>query len=228
MIIYILNDENTNKVLSLLKSVHCVRGIEQDIYIFQEVNELLEESVRNTVHVVICSERVGKYSGYDLAYRLRMINKNILPIIIRQDMMIDEKAGQSELFGCISMDKIEDMLPDLIEYSAKRVQQQEKNFVLSYFWNGEERQVEVDSIIYFCSNHRVVEYKGIEGSKGVFYQKLDVVEKLLKENKINFIRIGKSFLVNSKHIVEKNEQELLLVNGEKIIIPRRYVKKIEL
>lgn len=112
----------------------------------------------------------------------------------------------------------------MIEYAAKRLRPDEVH-LLCYYRNGIEQKVDIDRVIYFCSNHRVIEYKGIEGIRGIFYQQLDVIEELLQEQYSGFIRIGKSFLVNRKYIIEQKGSEIFLINGERLFISRRYRKK---
>ena len=226
MIIYILNDENTDKILKSLKSIHCGRGIEQDIYIYNDASELLENCVEKGAHVAIFNEKLERCTGYEYACRLRMIDKNILPIIIRGEDAIDEKAGEAELFGCITCDNMDSKLPGLIGYAAKRVQRPD-SCLLSYYWNNCERTIELEKVLYFCSRHRVVDIIGINGVEGTFYSKLDEVEAELIEQSVNFIRISKSYLVNPKHILEKTEHEVTLDNGEKLNITKKYSENIK-
>lgn len=221
MKIYILNDENTGRVLELLKSIHCVRGIEQDMDIFNDENQMLEYCTENTVHIAIFNENAGEYTGYEFAYRLRMIDKDILPIIIRCEDFIDEKAGEAELFGCITNENMVNKLPELIGYAAKRLQQTDSG-LLRYQWNNRARSIDIDKILYLQSRHRLVEIIGSNGVEGMFYKKLDETEDELKEQSTKFLRISKSYLVNPKHIIEKNEQEVLLDNGEKLHITKKY------
>lgn len=221
MTIYILNDESTYKVLNLLKSIHCGRGIEQDITIFSDENKMLEYCAENKVHVAIFSEKAGEYTGYEFAYRLRLIDKNIMPIILRGESTIDERAGEAELFGCVTMGNIDDKLPALIGYAAKRVLEMDC-CLLSYYWNCCERTIVLNRILYFRSRHRVIEIIGLNGMEGEFYKKLDELEEELQKQSVNFVRIGKSYLVNPKHILEKNRQEVVLDNGERLHITKKY------
>ena len=221
MKIYILNDENTYKVLSLLKSIQCGGGIEQNISIFSDENRMLEYSAENKVHVAIFNEKAGEYSGYEFAYRLRLIDKSIMPIILRGESAIDEMAGEAELFGCVTMGNIDDKLPALIGYAAKRVLETE-SFLLSYYWNCCERTIGLDRILYFRSRHRVIEIICLNGVEGEFYKKLDELEEELQKQSVKFVRIGKSYLVNPKHILEKNRQEVVLDSGERLHITKKY------
>lgn len=227
MIIYILNDENTDKVLKSLKSIHCGRGIEQDIYIFNEDSELFENCVEKGAHVAIFNEKLERCTGYEYACRLRMIDKNILPIIMLSEEKLDMRAGDAELFGYITNENMESKLPGLIGYAAKRVQQPD-SCLLSYYWNNCERTIELEKILYLCSRHRVVDIIGINGVEGTFYSKLDEVERTLQEHTVGFMRINKSILLNPKYILERKGQEIIMENGESFLISRKYSENLKI
>lgn len=62
----------------------------------------------------------------------------------------------------------------------------------------------------------------VHGTEGLFtyYGQIGVLEKTLQEK--GFFRCHKSFLINLKYADVYNRQEVLLANGEKIMIARRY------
>ncbi len=227
MTICVLDSINMDKVLKTLKTIHYEEGMGQDIYIFTNVYELLKYCTTNTVNIVITEEKVEDVDGYEIAYHLKMKDANTLPIIISAEEKIDIRAGRTELFGYLASNNIESRLPELIAYASKR-QQASNTRLLYYQWRNSERSVALNSILYFCSDHRVIRYKRLGGEQEEFYYKLDMLDKTLKENNLNFIRISKSFLVNSKYILRKTRQEILLINGETLLISRRYKENLKI
>lgn len=86
-------------------------------------------------------------------------------------------------------------------------------------------KIPLKDILYFeTKDHKVELHKTTEILK--FYDKMENISALLENKK--FIRIHKSFLVNSKHIRRFTYQSVFLDNGEELIISqpkRKYVRE---
>ena len=51
---------------------------------------------------------------------------------------------------------------------------------------------------------------------------MEAVEEKLSAMSNDFLRPGKGFLVNRKYILSNSKKEIIMVNGQKIPISRRY------
>lgn len=92
---------------------------------------------------------------------------------------------------------------------------------------GQRKKLRLKDIYYFEIKGRIIYVHGQEGSFN-YYEQIGVLEKELLEK--GFFRCHKSFLINLKYVDTYNRQEIILDNGEKIILAKRryeaFCKKI--
>lgn len=79
-------------------------------------------------------------------------------------------------------------------------------------------KVLIKDVKYFESKNRSINIHMINDTVYEYYDKLDKVETKLSNSKIDFLRIHKSVLVNSRYIVKKCYDHVELINGEKLMI----------
>lgn len=76
----------------------------------------------------------------------------------------------------------------------------------------------LDEIYYFEIKGRIID---IHGTDGIFayYEQIGVLEKSLQKK--GFFRCHKSYLINLRYVNVYNRQEVILDNGERIVIAKR-------
>ena len=147
--ICIMSEGKPEEILNILKNIHVQKHINMDIFVFIDIFKLLCYCRKNKVSMVILNEEIGcSIDSYDLAYSIKSIDSDIMPVVISREKRISEKAGHVELFGYMAPESINFVLPDLIEYAERRIGIN-RNVLFCYFWNGEERRVDLDKILYF-------------------------------------------------------------------------------
>lgn len=82
----------------------------------------------------------------------------------------------------------------------------------------QKKKIFLDDIYYFEIKGRVVEVHGPEGIF-TYYGQIGELEDKLRDK--GFFRCHKSYLVNLKYADGYNRQEVILENGEKIVIAKR-------
>ncbi|MDE7286055.1 MAG: LytTR family DNA-binding domain-containing protein [Lachnospiraceae bacterium] len=82
----------------------------------------------------------------------------------------------------------------------------------------QKKKLYLDDIYYFEIKGRVVD---IHGAEGIFayYEQIGILENRLQKK--GFFRCHKSYLVNLKYVDGYNRQEVILENGERIMIAKR-------
>lgn len=98
----------------------------------------------------------------------------------------------------------------------------------SYYHRPDIMSASLSDIIYFTSEGRRVHLILANTLKSdFFYYKLDDVEAILNEFDNTFVRIHKSYLVNTKYIAGYDRRQLQLVTGEYLSISKHsYYKKL--
>ena len=106
-----------------------------------------------------------------------------------------------------------------------RAVERERQLFREYIVVSRERQVRklfLDSVRYFEIRGRQIE---VHEEQGVFtwYEQIGALEKQLEGK--GFFRCHKSYLINLKYVDGYNRQEVILENGEKIVIAKRRYDK---
>lgn len=86
-----------------------------------------------------------------------------------------------------------------------------------YSYQRVKHKIPIKDILYFESNRRKISIVTLNGSFEA-YEKLNSIEKSLKECKASFLRIHQSFLVNYKHVESLAYDFVVMDNGEKLSI----------
>ena len=84
-------------------------------------------------------------------------------------------------------------------------------------------KIQLNKVLYFMSDVRVIEAHMENGEILRFYKKLDELQASLSD--LSFLRCHKSFLVNSRRIT-KITREYLFVGDEKVPVSRTYYVKM--
>ena len=82
----------------------------------------------------------------------------------------------------------------------------------------QKKKLFLDDIYYFEIKGRVVDVHGTEGIF-TYYEQMGILENKLCDK--GFCRCHKSFLINLKYVEGYDRQEVILENGEKIMIAKR-------
>lgn len=82
----------------------------------------------------------------------------------------------------------------------------------------QKRKLFLDDICYFEIKGRVIDVHGTEGIF-TYYEQIGKLENKLQDK--GFFRCHKSYLINLKYVDGYNRQEVILENGEKIMIAKR-------
>lgn len=229
LIIDIACKNRPEELLKALERIHNMKKINMEINLYSDTFKLFSHCCKEKVNMVILMDQINpRVDNFDIAYHLKALHEHIMPVIIGEDLPdggIDKRAGHAELFEYIRPEAVQFVLPDVIRYANRRVGEKE-NIRLSYRWKNEDYEVDLDRILYFYSEHRIIRYVDAGGAQGSFYQKLDVVEDALREAGA-FVRVSKSFLVNKKYILSVSNKEVIMLNNTRISVTRAYRENIK-
>lgn len=115
-------------------------------------------------------------------------------------------------------------LKGVLQKAVRKTEKHSQEFII-VSRERQKKKLFLDDIYYFEIKGRVVDVHGPEGIF-TYYEKIGELEnKLLGKG---FFRCHKSYLINLKYVDGYNRQELVLENGEKIVIAkRRYDKFVQ-
>lgn len=157
-------------------------------------------------------------SGMEVAAKIRESSSDVLLVFITMFVDYATEGYKVEATRFLPKEMLEATLPECIETILKKLSLQTHKLHLC-FLEG-ERDVAVDSICYVESQlHKLLFH--MVGQKKVqysLYGKLDDFQNELLQ--YGFIRVHKSFLVNSRYIENIANYRVYLKNRDTIPIPR--------
>jgi hypothetical protein len=89
----------------------------------------------------------------------------------------------------------------------------------TYYVRPDYEHIPLRDVIYFASEGRRTHIV-TNMNRDTFYQKLDEIENLIKRKNCNFLRIHKSYLVNTKYISSFSRHHVTLLNGDKLRVSK--------
>ncbi|MDE7340897.1 MAG: LytTR family DNA-binding domain-containing protein [Lachnospiraceae bacterium] len=155
--------------------------------------------------------------GMKTAQMLREKENDTLLIFVSFSRSYVFDAYDVEAFQYLLKPIDEKKLKGVLQRAVDKIQRRSQEFII-VSKERKNRKLFLDDIYYFEIWGRTIVVHGTEGLF-TYYGQIGVLEKTLQEK--GFFRCHKSFLINLKYADVYNRQEVLLANGEKIMIARR-------
>ena len=108
-------------------------------------------------------------------------------------------------------------LKNVLQKAIVKTQSRSQEFII-VSRERQKKKLFLDDIYYFEIKGRIVDVHGPEGIFA-YYEQLGELEDKLQG--YGFFRCHKSYLINLKYVDGYNRQEVILENGEKIVIAKR-------
>ncbi|MCM1541111.1 MAG: LytTR family DNA-binding domain-containing protein [Blautia sp.] len=108
-------------------------------------------------------------------------------------------------------------LKNVLQKAIRKTETRSREFII-VSRERQKKKLFLDDIYYFEIKGRIVDIHGLEGIFA-YYGQLGELEDKLRDN--GFFRCHKSYLINLKHVDGYNRQEVILENGERIMIAKR-------
>lgn len=162
-------------------------------------------------------------NGIDAARRLRRNSPEPLIIYISSYENYFIELFEVEPFRFIKKPVDETTFNKVLRAAYEKIKSGQRYF--TYYFNKIYYKVTLQEILYFESCSRVVNIHLRDGEKR-FYGRLDEVEKQLDSEKLQFIRIHQSYLVNMDYVSCMGYEKLTLKNGETLQISDKRQKEI--
>ena len=157
-------------------------------------------------------------SGIEAAAGLRKLHRYMSVVFISQ---YDTYFRQMfEVYPCYYLEK---PIPEKKLFEILDRIMEEHRYVYAMYgfrYKRRNRQIFLRKVLYFTSEMRRIRIVMEDGREYVFYMKLDTVEQQLADYEVDFIRIHKSFLVNSRQVEQFYADHVMMSNGERLSVSR--------
>lgn len=92
------------------------------------------------------------------------------------------------------------------------------NEIYVFRYKGMTYSIQLQDVLYFSSDKRVIRVLMQDGDEYLFYKKLDELEEQMKKYNSKFLRIHKSYLVNGRQILQYHPKYVVMRNKERLPI----------
>ncbi len=200
-------------------------GIHLDVDCFEDGDTLTKAIQKgDRFDLIYLDIHMGQLNGITTAYKIREKDWTVqLVYVTSYEKYMKDTFRVSPVDFLVKPVKYKDF-ENTFHYVMKKIQGQD--FYYRFCFKRKYFKLAVREILYFESVCRVVQIVW-EGGCFKEYNKLDIVEQSLKEVKAQFFRIHKSYLVNYHHIVCLDHSGVVMSNGEKLPLGKKYREVVE-
>lgn len=226
--IAICDDEEIylKKIADLIKEILDNRGIsiyEIDTYLsgkdFIQNNRFMEYDL------IFLDINMPEINGLEIARKIRESRQDVLLVFVTAFMDYAMEGYKMEAIRFLLKDMLEEILPECMEAVIRKLSIQAHKIKLN-FMEG-KKEIPVDSILFVESQLHKLLFHVLDQKLTQYslYEKLDNIEKELLP--YGFLRIHKSFLVNTKYIENIVNYKVHLKNGKILPVPKEKFQKVK-
>lgn len=182
---------------------------------FRSGGELLQ--ALESFDIVFLDIMMQELDGMKTAQMLRERASNKILIFVSSSRDYVFEAYDVEAFQYLLKPVNSRKLKRVLQKAVQKTERCSREFIL-VSKERQKKKLYLDDIYYFEIKGRIVD---IHGTEGIFtyYEQIGELEEKLREK--GFFRCHKSYLINLKYVDGYNRQEVILENGEKIVIAKR-------
>lgn len=211
-----------NKIEALLEKFCEESKLKMEISQYCNGEEICKRAQLSQIDILFLDVKMNELSGIDVAKELRKVNYNAKLIFISKTSECIPDLFDYEASGYIGKPIDEDKFNRAIWRVSKRLLQSGEKFYYSAarcLYNVEKRK-----IVYFESNAHIILIHKENNELEKFRDKLSNVGKQLSSPE--FLRIGKSYIVNLNKVKKMNRKSVIMDDGSKIAISRNYSNEV--
>ncbi|MCM1560833.1 MAG: LytTR family DNA-binding domain-containing protein [Butyrivibrio sp.] len=176
---------------------------------------LLEIEESGKFHIILLDIKMERINGIEVAKKIRRMDAYVVIIFISAFDQYCKEAISVQPYAFLDKPLQQSQIRKAIEEAYKRQIEEKETYDFKY--GRVYYSVDLREIYYFSSDRRKI-FIAAKQEEYWFYGKLDQVEQTLSKKKHRFLRIHKSFLVNSRYIVRYYYEKVVLQNGEELEI----------
>ena len=198
-----------------------IKGILEEMKIpciirqFRNGRELLQAS--ESFDIVFLDIIMNDLDGMKTAqiFRKKAFDKILIFVSSSREYVFD--AYDVEAFQYLLKPVDDRKLKNILQKAVLKTERHSQEFII-VSRERQKKKLFLDDIYYFEIKGRVVDVHGPEGIF-TYYEQMRALENKLRDK--GFFRCHKSYLINLKYVDGYNRQEVIMGNGEKIVIAKR-------
>ncbi|MDE5779455.1 MAG: LytTR family DNA-binding domain-containing protein [Lachnospiraceae bacterium] len=182
---------------------------------FRNGTELLQAS--ESFDIVFLDIIMSNLDGMKTAqvFRKKAFDKILIFVSSSREYVFD--AYDVEAFQYLLKPVDDRKLKSVLQKAVLKTERHSQEFII-VSRERQKKKLFLDDIYYFEIKGRMIDVHGPEGIF-TYYEQIGELENKLRDK--GFFRCHKSYLINLKYVDGYNRQEVILENGEKIVIAKR-------
>lgn len=182
---------------------------------FTSGQELLE--AEEDFDLIFLDILMQELNGLQTAEYLRSQDNHAVLIFITSSRDYVFDAYDVEAFQYLLKPVGNHRLKQVLEKALSKLENHSRDFII-ISKDRQKKKLFLDDIYYFEGRGRLIYVHGKEGILS-YYEQIGLLEQELREK--DFFRCHKSYLINLNHVDSYNRQEVILDNGEGIMLAKR-------
>ena len=174
--------------------------------------------------ILIMDVNLKDGNGIQTVKRIQAAHPGIKVIYLTGILQYATEIFQTDPIYFLTKPINENKLADAIE-KAKKALESDRSDSMVIKTNGSEVLIYRKEIVFVESRGRKLIFYMNNGDELCVYEKMDVMQNQLG---FNFVRSHKSFLINMKYIVERNNQEFSLADGRVLPISKPNLREAKM
>ena len=198
----------------------CIHKYTSSTQVMFAIEEICEE-----IDLFFLDVLIDKMTGVEIAERLRAQGSNapIVFLTVSKEHVFDA-LDIMPLHYLIKQEVEDDKIEEIL-LKAIRMVNNYKSQKFSYKVGHELRCIDIEKIVYFEVQKRIVIIHTLEGEEDRFYSTLDTVEKELNSNQ--FVRVHRSYLCNLFYVDRVQSKNIIFRNRTELPVGIKYVKGLK-
>ncbi len=192
---------------------------------FTTGREIYENAMKKRYDIILIDIAMepGAETGIEISKQIKSVYPDVLIIFMTHATGYERKLLDYQPFRLIAKPFSDKELFFILDKAIRKVNGLENQF---FFFKdkGIGHKKNLKDIIYFCSSYSFVEVVCLRET-GKFRGKINAIEEDLAALSNDFVRPSKNFLVNRKHITSYSSREVVMADGKKISVSRKYREK---
>lgn len=211
-----------NKILDIVNGIN----IKVDIYTYLNAKKVVEVLQRNEEHfdILLLDIDMPELSGLEVANAIRMHRENLILIFVSAHEQYVFESIEYSPFRYIRKNRLAEELPLAMKAAFVRLENDKENSIIIKTDDGEERLFYSQIMYYETHNRRI----NVHLNNGKIVSTWKTLKDLIEEmNDERFIKLHSGCVVNVKYISEFSKFDVILDNGEKLMVSRRNKKDVK-
>ncbi len=223
-------DDDEMSIISIqgfVKSFLDKEGIYADIMTFKNTDDLFIALKSQMFDLLFLDIDIGESDGIAFAKKIRKLYLDVALVFVSSH---EERVYESIEVNPLAFVRKDKFISDfstllnrfhsIFEEIIKREQ-----VIVVQVQNQGPYKVSLDHILYFEGNmHYQFMYETSQKEPKVIASKMKTLEEELRSK--DFMRIQKGYLVNMKHVIKIEKQEVVMSGGTRLPVSRNMIKKI--